>query len=118
MLDMAQKTTKTKTIPPNHRKAADDDEYPTHAEYRCLRAFQRFVSTMGREPTIRELSAAMGRGDTGAGDPLRKLEKKGFITREIVQAPGPRAISSKGEAWLALTELKPPSKGKRWAKQA
>lgn len=73
---------------------------PTSTDIECLRAWKRLCKELGREPTMRELSKALGHADNGAAHTLRRIERKGGMARQMVEVPGPRVITSLGEQWL------------------
>jgi DNA-binding MarR family transcriptional regulator len=97
---MARKTTQQATTP-------DDDEPTgnqllTSPQLRCLKTWWRLYQENGVEPSLRELSAALGVTDNNAAPLVRQLDKKGAFEREVVERPGPRKITPWGKKWLSM----------------
>jgi hypothetical protein len=74
----------------------------TPAQLRCLRAWWDLYEQHGREPSLRQLSAALNLADNGAAPLVRWLDRKGAFKREPITVPGPRQLTPTGKKWLAL----------------
>jgi DNA-binding MarR family transcriptional regulator len=98
---MARKA-KTKTTPPPPEEPTTRNDLLTRAQAETLKAWWRLYEQNGKEPTIRELTHELGERDTGAGRKLIVLEQKGYITRKMILAPGPREITPLGKRWLKV----------------
>lgn len=76
--------------------------FPTTAQLECLRVFARMTEQLGRDPTVRELSAEMGFSEMGAQGHLRQLEAKGYIETVTVTIVRGRKLTPVGKKWLKV----------------
>jgi predicted ArsR family transcriptional regulator len=80
---------------------ARENLVPTSAQLECLRAHYELERKLGRSPSIRELSAALGMSPMGAQAHVTQLVYKGLLHEEKELRVVGRSTTPTGEKWLA-----------------
>lgn len=79
---------------------------PEVAQRRALQAFQRFVKSEGRPPSLRELSRTLGMSEVGVQKTVDALIADGRLLAKTRTVRVIKAISAAGLRWLEETDTK------------
>lgn len=74
---------------------------PTGRQVECLKTIAKLEQRLGRAPSYREVSRAMGLSPAGAQTHLRQLTEKGLLTPPVTTVT--RKITAKGREWILLS---------------
>lgn len=101
---MSKRLIVRKTRPPSPVRAREEaaSKHLTPAEMTTLRVFAELTEELGRSPSVREVSKAMGLSEQGAQRHLISLSFKGSLEDEKELITVGRKITALGKQWLKM----------------
>jgi response regulator of citrate/malate metabolism len=96
------KSVKSKRPYPVRAREEPATQLPTATQMAALEAFAKLCDELGRDPSVRELSARLGLSALGAQQHLVQLTLKGCLEEEKELVTVGRKLTPLGKKWLAM----------------